>query len=74
VLTENLIRKVKIMIRRSFEKLKTLRLYFLRQRNVCKNCWFYHKRIKECKLCRSTEMGNVGMSVSKYDTCEHFIK
>ena len=62
------------MIKRLIGKLKTLRLYFVRQRNVCKNCWYYHKRIKQCRLSRSTEMSNVGMSVSKYDTCEDFIR
>ena len=62
------------MIKRIIGKLKTLRLYFVRQRNVCKNCWYYHKNIKQCRLNRSTEMGNVGISVDKNDTCEHFIR
>ena len=63
-----------MMIKRIIGKLKTLRLYFVRQRNVCKNCWYYHKNIKQCRLNRSTEMGNVGISVDKNDTCEHFIR
>lgn len=61
-------------MRTLIEKLKALRLYFVRQRNVCKNCWYYHKNIKQCRLNRSTEMGNVGMTVSKNDNCEHFIR
>lgn len=56
------------------EILKTLRLFFTDQRSVCKNCWFYHKNIKKCRLNRSTTMGNTGISVNKKDTCKHFIK
>jgi hypothetical protein len=49
-------------------------LYFIKQRKICKNCWYYHKNIKKCRLTRSTEASNVGMSVNKYDTCKSFIR
>ncbi len=49
-------------------------IFGVRQRNICKNCWYYHKNIKKCRLSRSNEMGNVGISVSKYYTCEDFIR
>ena len=40
----------------------------------CKNCWYYHKNIKKCRLNRSIEMGNVGITVDKNDKCEHFTR